>query len=201
MRSCSSQRPTGGWGNRKGVAERVQVLLGMFNAGTSSGFVPIRRARSKGAATSPCPMSPGALLPPPPMPPTPLAGVVVGAHIPLSPTRNWIWQLLTERAQVRLARLCRMRIWLLTALSGQLRDRFTSVTGKLQNHETPPPPPASASCTSRSHSPPWDGGGGSAYETPQSLPKHLQACPTTCLTTPGVPPPAPCHTWARAAGG
>lgn len=48
-----------------------------------------------------------------------------------------MWQLFGERIQVKLARLWRMRMWLPVAGSGQLRDRFTSVTGELQEHETP----------------------------------------------------------------
>lgn len=68
---------------------------------------------------------------------TPFPGPARGRWWGGGRTRNWMWQPLSERNQVRLARLWRMRIWLLTTLSGQLRDRFTSVTGELQEHETP----------------------------------------------------------------
>lgn len=65
----------------------------------------------------------------------PLVGVV-GKTPSSQHTSNWMWHF-KDRDQVRLALLCRMRIWLPTEFSGQLRDRFTSVMGELQNHKTP----------------------------------------------------------------
>lgn len=52
-------------------------------------------------------------------------------------TRKLTWQPVGERIQVRLVWLCRMRMWLPVAGSEQLMDRFTSVRGELQEHETP----------------------------------------------------------------
>lgn len=52
-------------------------------------------------------------------------------------TSKWMWHF-KERDQVKLALLCRMRIWLPADFSGHLRDRFTSVMGELQNHKTLP---------------------------------------------------------------
>lgn len=127
-----------GGGQLGAGTERGQGQLGMLMARTASGFIPIKEGLQQGGCHLPMPNVPRG---PPvtlPMPLTslghlaaPLVGMGGHTHIPLNPTKNWMWQLLTEMNQVRLARLCRMRNCLLAGLSGQFRDTFTSVMVEL----------------------------------------------------------------------